>query len=180
LDANIWSAVQSISAVLTLGLLVYGLKLQKDAARSQRDAAEATREAARWQKDAAEAARATVESAERAQRTTSRPIIRLSLEWHRVLAANNSPIDFVIRVKNVGHGTAVVEQVQIFTWGNLNVSYARTDVGHHPSLEEQFDSDVFLRLLGMRMSALPATLEISPLTEATRAIDVGGETRHDI
>ena len=152
---ELWTAVQAVAAVSTLGLLTYGLKLQRDTAQ---------------------AARATVEAAERTQRIASRPALLLYSDWQREFEASNSPMTLLVGVKNVGHGTPVVERIQISQWGNPpQLDYRTTESGNREQLEQQFDVEIFQRVVGDRLETLSATLNLESLAEGTRALEVGGK-----
>ena len=133
--------------------------------RSQRAAVTA-------QQDATEAAKTAAEAADKAQRIQVRPALRLEWDERRMVPANNSPILLSHVVRNVGHGTAVIDRIKLFEWGNLRVDFHDTR-GLEQKLAEQFDTDIFQRLEGVLMQSIPVELHIPRLTNIDRALEVG-------
>jgi hypothetical protein len=133
--------------------------------RSQRAAAAA-------QGEATKAARHAAEAADRAQRIQVRPTLRLEWDQRPAEDADNVPIVLSLLARNVGHGTAVIERVRLFEYGNLRVEFQDTR-GLKLQIAEQFDLEIFQRLEGVRLESIPARLEIPALTEADRALEVG-------
>jgi len=125
--------------------------------------------AAAAQQEAAKAAQEAAGSADRAQRTQVRPTLRF--EWDQGAAedAYNVPIVLTYRVRNVGHGTAVLECVRLLEYGNLRMEFRDTR-GFEQKLAEQFDVDIFQRLIGVRLDSVPARLNLPALTEGDRAL----------
>jgi hypothetical protein len=154
-----------ITGGVSAGAAVVAVYFAARADRAQRTAVAAQREAT-------QAAREAAASADKAQRIQVRPA--LSLEWteRRALPANNAPILLSHVVRNVGHGTAEISRIQLFEWGNLRVDFQDTR-GLEQKLAEQFDTDIFQRLEGVRMQTIPVELCIPPLTNTNRALEVG-------
>ena len=176
-----WEMVQAAAALATLGLLVYALRLQRESARAQEKTARAALELGRLQREsletlrtAADATRHAVESARQAQELALRPVLRLSLEVRGLIPdVGNTPVVFAGCVVNVGHGTAIIERVQLSAREVAHLDY-RTTAGSEQQLEEQFDRDLFRSLAGAKLEDLSAHLTLTPLIDSTRALEVGG------
>lgn len=124
------------------------------------------------QREANQAAREAAESAEKAQRIQVRPALRLEWDDRLELPATNAPVPLSLLVRNVGHGTAAIERIRLFEHGNLRVEFHDTR-GIEQRLVEQCDVELFQVLVGVRMDAIPAELDITPLTDVDRALEVG-------
>lgn len=133
--------------------------------RSQRAAVTA-------QLEATEAANAAAVAADKVQRIQVRPALRFEWDEQRMVPANNSPVLLSHVVRNIGHGTAVIDRIKLFEWGNLRVDFHDTR-GFEQKLVEQFDTDIFQRLEGVRMHSIPVELCIPPLTNIDRGLEVG-------
>jgi type II secretory pathway pseudopilin PulG len=172
---EVLAAVAVLGIAATVALLVQGLRVWRESARLQREAVEAASRAARSQYDAAEALRAAIESARRTQELAARPVLRFSWEVRgRVPDVGHSPVVFAATVTNVGHGTAVIEQVRILTQGVARVTYSSAEGDGLERLKEELDREVFQRIAGASLEALSAHLTLAPLTDSTRALEVGG------
>jgi hypothetical protein len=171
---EVLAAVQALSAAAVVALLAYGLKAARESARLHKEALEAASRAARSQHDAAEALHAAMDSARRAQELASRPVLRFSWEVRGRVDVGHSPVVFAAAVANVGHGTAVIERVQILTQGVLRMEYSSCESEELERLKAEFDREVFQRIAGARMETLSAHLTLAPLTDSTRALEVGG------
>ena len=168
-------AVQALSAVAVVALLAWCLGVVRESTRLHREALEAASRAARSQHEAAEVVRATVESAWRVQELAARPVLRFGWEVRgRVPDVGHSPVVFAACVTNVGHGTAVIERVQISTHGTLRLDYTRAEGADLADLEAAFDREVFQRIVGTGLETLSAHLTLAPLGDDTRALEVGG------
>jgi hypothetical protein len=133
--------------------------------RSQRTAVNA-------QQEATAAAKAAAESADKAQRTQVRPALSLEWDQRREFPAINAPILLSHTIRNVGHGTALIESIGLFERGNLRLEFHDTrDL--EQKLAEQFDVEIFQRLEGVLMRSIPVELYIPPLTDIDRALEVG-------
>jgi hypothetical protein len=159
-DLATWitGGVSALAAVVAVNFAARADRAQRTAVAAQREATQAAREAA--------------EAADRVQRIQIRPA--LSLEWadRRVLPANNAPILLSRVVRNVGHGTAVIEHIKLFEHGNLRVEFHDTR-GIEQKIVEQFDVELFQPLEGVLMHSIPVELYIPPLTDIDRALEVG-------
>lgn len=138
------------------------------AARADR----AQRAAVMAQREATAAAREAAGSADKAQRIQIRPALRIDLDQQRGTNANGTPVILTLTVRNVGHGTAVIERVKLFQYGNPGVDYNDT-YGFEQKLSEQFEQAIFLPLAGLPLTGAPAGLSLPALTDSTRALEAG-------
>ena len=134
------------------------------AVRSQRAAVDA-------QEEATAAAREAAASADKAQRIQFRPALHVSFQQHRDPDVDGMPVTLALAVRNVGHGTAVIEGIRLFQYGNASMEYHDTR-GAEQKLTEQFDGELFLRLAGVRLEST-AELHLPPLTDIDRALETG-------
>ncbi len=172
---EVLAGVAVLGVAATVALLAQGLRVWRESARLQKEAVEAASRAARSQHDAAEALHAAMESARRSQELAARPVLRFSWDVRgRVPDVGHSPVVFAATVTNVGHGTAVIERVRILTQGVLRLTYSSTEGDGLEHLNDEFDREVFQRIAGTRMETLSAHLTLAPLTDSTRALEVGG------
>lgn len=138
------------------------------AARADR----AQRTAVMAQREATAAAREAAESADRAQRIQIRPALRIALDEQCGANPNGTPSILTLSVRNVGHGTAVIDRVKLFQFGNLSLDYNET-YGFEQKLSEQFEAAIFVPLAGLPLSGAAAGLMLPPLRDSTRALEVG-------
>lgn len=159
-DLATWitGGVSALAAVVAIYFAARADRAQRTAVIAQQEATQAAREAA--------------ESADKAQRIQVRPALRLQWTERPLLPANNAPIVLSLEVRNVGHGTATIERVRLLEYGNLRVEFHDTR-GAEQRIVEQFDTEIFQRLEGVLMQAIPVQLRVPPLTEVDRALDVG-------
>ena len=169
------AAVQVLSLVAVVAMLTYALRAWRESALLQRESVEAASRAAASQHAAAETLRITLESARFAQELAFRPALRFSWEVRgHVPDVGHSPVVFAATVTNVGHGTAIIERVRILTQGAVRLEYSQAEGEGLERLAEDFDREVFQRLAGTDMQTLAAQLTLAPLTDSTRALEVGG------
>lgn len=169
------AAVQVLGLVAAVALLAYGLRVWRESARLQKESIEAASRAAASQHAAAETLRVTLESARFAQELAFRPALRFSWEVRgHVPDVGHAPVVFAATVTNVGHGTAVIERVRILTDGIARLEYSKAEGDEHARLAEEFDREVFQRMAGTRLETLSAQLTLAPLSDTTRALEVGG------
>jgi hypothetical protein len=168
--------VQAVAAVAAVALLAYALKVGRDSVRLHKEALESMSRAARSQHDTAEALAEAMDSARRAQELAARPVLKLAWEVRgRVPDVGHSPVVFAASVTNVGHGTAVLERVRILTRGVVRLDYSSTEGDAHERLKGEFDREVFRSIAGTEIATLEARLTLAPLTDGTRALEVGGK-----
>lgn len=79
--------------------------------------------------------------------------------------ANGTPTVLTLSVRNVGHGTAVIERVQLFQYGNASVDYNDT-YGFEQKLSEQFETAIFVPLAGLLLSGAAAGLALPALRDS--------------
>jgi len=169
------AAVQVASLVAVIALLARALPVWRESARLQKEAIEAASQAAASQHAAAETLRITLESARFAQELAFRPALRVAWEVRgHVPDVGHSPVVFAATVTNVGHGTAVIERVRLFLQGVARLEYSKAEGEELERLKEEFDREVFQVLAGARMEDLAAQFTLAPLTDSTRALEVGG------
>jgi hypothetical protein len=173
----IWWVVQGVVVAATAVALVYALWLQRGQSQAARVAGEVARETARLSLRAAElqaqsiqAAGAAVEAAARVQRLAARPVLKVGLAVLGLSDVGRTPVVFALRVQNVGHGTAVLEEVRLRVRGELAFSYGSgaTD------LEGRIDTEVFQRAVGASVQSLSGKLHVMPLTDDARALEAAG------
>ena len=124
------------------------------------------------QQRATEAAGQAAEAADRAQRIQVRPALRIDWDQRAAEDVFNVPILLTLYVRNVGHGTAIIERVMLFERGNPRLDFGDTR-NIEQELAEQLDVEIFQRLEGVPIAAIPGGLRISPLTDNDRALEVG-------
>lgn len=169
--------VQALAGAAAAVALVYALWLQRGQSRAAREAGEVARDTARLALQAAElqaqaiqSARAAVEAAARVQRLASRPVLRIGLAVQGLGDVGRTPVVFALRVQNVGHGTAVIEEVRLRVRGEPALSYDTATAG----LAQRVDSEVFQRAVGASLRSLSADLHVMPLTDDARALEAAG------
>ncbi len=173
----IWWVVQGVVVAAAAVALVYALWLQRGQSQAARVAIEAAREAARISLQVAElqaqsiqSAGVVVEAAARVQRLAARPVLKVGLAVQGLSDMGRTPVVFALRVQNVGHGTAVLEEVRLRVRGELALSYA----SGANDLESRIDTEVFQRAVGASVQSLSGKLEVMPLTDDARALEAAG------
>jgi hypothetical protein len=186
--SSIWWVAQGAVVAAAAVALVYGLWLQRTQLHGARVAGEVARETARLALQAAElhaqsiqSARAAVEAAARVQRLAARPVLKVGLGVKGLMDVGRTPVVFFLRVTNVGHGTAVIEQVRLLVRGEPALTYGSADAGPGPTaaqraaqLAAQVETRVFQRAVGASLQALSGHLTVLPLTDDVRALEVSG------
>jgi hypothetical protein len=173
---EVLAALEALAVCATLALLGYALKVARDSARLHRESLEAASRTASSQHDTATALASAMDAARRAQALAARPALRFAWEVRgRVPDVGHSPVVFAACVTNVGHGTAVIERVRILTHGSVRLEYSSAEGEGLERLKEDFDREVFRNLAGTALSTLAAHLTLAPLTDSTRALEVGGK-----
>jgi hypothetical protein len=173
----IWSVVQGVVVAAAAIALLYALWLLRGQSRAARAAGEVAHETARLSLQAAElqaqamqSARAAVEAATRVQRLAARPVLKVGLAVQGLSDVGRTPVIFALHLQNVGHGTAVIEEVQLWVRGELALAYGigATD------LADRVDEAVFQRAVGASVQSLSGTLTVMPLTDDVRALEASG------
>ena len=159
IDLATWtSVISAIAAVVAVYFSARATRAQRAAVVAQQEATAAARDAAK--------------SADKAQRIQIRPALRINLDQQHGSNANGTPVTLTLTVRNVGHGTAVIERVKLFQYGNPGVEYTDTH-GYEQKLLEQFDQAIFVPLAGLPLTGAAAGFSLPPLTDSTRALEVG-------
>lgn len=179
---SIWSVVQAVAVTATVIALIYGLWLQRSQTHVSRAAAEAARESARLSLQAAElqaqsiqSARATVEAAARVQRLAARPVLKIGLTVQGLTGgAGRNPVVFALRLHNVGHGTAVIDQVRMAVRGEPVLTYGSGLAATRAELAERMETEVFRRAVGSSLQALSGKLTVTALADDARALEASG------
>jgi hypothetical protein len=174
--------VQIIVVAVLVVALVYGLWLQRAQLESAREAGAAARDTARLSLQAAElqaeaiqAARAAVEAAARIQRLAARPVLKIGLSVQGLTSdVGRTPVVFALRLQNVGHGTAVIEQVALRVRGAPAASYGGDSAETPADLGRRIETEVFQRAVGASLQALSGTLAVTALTDDARALEAAG------
>lgn len=159
-DLATWitGGISAIAAVVAVYFAARADRAQRTAVVAQQEAAAAAREAA--------------ESADKAQRINIRPALHLQLSKQQGSSFFGTELAVELRVSNVGHGTAVIDCVKLFQYGNPGIEYHDTS-GFEQKLREQFDEKIFVPLVGHRMEMAAAVLTLPALTDSTRALEAG-------
>jgi len=175
--SSIWWVVQGVVVAAAAVALVYALWLQRGQSQAARAAGEVARETARLSLQAAElqaqsiqSARAAVEAAARVQRLAARPVLKVGLAVQGLSDVGRTPVVFALRIHNVGHGTAVIDEVRLRVRGELALSY---DSGAE-DLAGRIDTDVFQRAVGASVQSLSGKLTVTRLTDDARALEAAG------
>ena len=156
----IWWVVQGVVVAAAAVALVYGLWLQRGQSAATRRAVETAHETARLalqaaqlQAESMQSARAAVEAAARVQRLAARPVLKVGLSVQGLSDVGRTPVVFALRVQNVGHGTAVLEEVRLRVRGEPALTYGPdTD-----DLAGRVDACVFQRAVGTSVQSLSGT-----------------------
>ena len=175
---SVFWMVQGCVVAATAAALLYALWLQRGQSQGARVAAESARETARLSLQAAELhalalkeARAAVEAAARVQRLAARPVLKIGLTMPGLLAeVGRSPVVFALHARNVGHGTAVIEEVRVLVRGEPALTYGRDTA----DLARRIETEVFQRAVGASVQALSGKLTVTPLTDDARALEAAG------
>ncbi|HTV80919.1 MAG TPA: hypothetical protein VMF03_21895 [Steroidobacteraceae bacterium] len=160
---NGWWLLQGLIVVAIAAALVYGLWLLRGHSRAASLAAE-------LQARSIEAARAAVEAAARVQRLAARPVLKVGLVMQGSSDVGRTPVSFALQVRNVGHGTAVLQEIRLRVRGEPALSYA----GGAPDLAGQVDAQVFQRAVGASVQSLSGRLQVTALTDDVRAVEAAG------
>lgn len=173
----IWWMVQGVVVAGAAVALLCALWLLRRQAQAARVAGDVAHETARLSLQAAElhaqsiqSARAVVDAATRVQRLAARPVLKVGLAVQGLSDVGRTPVVFAMRVLNVGHGTAVIEEVQLWVRGELALAYA---VGA-TDLAGRVDAAVFQRAVGASVQSLSGKLTVTPLTDDIRALEAAG------
>jgi len=173
----IWWVVQGAVVAGAAVALVYALWLlrgQSQAAQVANDVARETArlslQAAQLQAQSIQSARAVVEAATRVQRLAARPVLKVGFAVQGLSDVGRTPVVFALRLQNVGHGTAVIEEVQLWVRGELALAYG---VGA-TDLAGRIDAAVFQRAVGASVQSLSGKLTVTPLTDDARALEAAG------
>lgn len=174
---SIWWLLQGGVVAVAAVALVYALWLQRGQSRAARAAGEAARESARLSLQAAElqaasiqSARAAIEAAARVQRLAARPVLKVGLAVQGLSDVGRTPVIFALRVQNVGHGTAVLEEVRLRVRGQPALTYG---VGTD-ELAGRLDAQVFQIAVGASVESLSGKLQVLALTDEVRALEAAG------
>jgi hypothetical protein len=175
--ATIWWVVQGAVVAVAAVAVVYALWLLRGQSESARVAGEVARETARLSLRAAElhaqsiqSATAVVAAAARVQRLAARPVLKVGLAVQGLSDVGRTPVVFALRVRNVGHGTAVIDEVRLRVRGESVLTY---DSGAQ-DLAGRIDAEVFQRAVGASVQSLSGKLEVPTLTDAVRAVEAAG------
>ncbi len=175
--STIWWVAQGVVVAAAAVALVYGVWLQRGQSQAARVAGETARETARLSLQAAglqaesiQSARAAVEAAARVQRLAARPVLKVGLSVDGLADVGRTPVVFALRIQNVGHGTAVLEEVRLRVRGEPALSYGP---GAN-DLEGRFDAQVFRRAVGASVQSLSGQLRMVALTDDARALEAAG------
>ena len=166
----------------TVAALVYGVWLQRSQGQGARAAAEALRETARLTLQAAElqaqaiqSAGAVVAAAARVQRLAARPVLKIGLKVHGLSSdVGRTPVVFALRLQNVGHGTAVIDQVRLAVRGTPVLTYGSGPAQTAAELGGRIETEVFQRAVGSSLRALSGKLTVTALTDEARALEASG------
>lgn len=170
----VW-VVQSIAVVLIAAMLGYSLWLLRSQLHTARDSARLALQAAELQAQTIQSARAAVEAAARVQRLAARPVLKIGLNVQGLSTdVGRTPVVFALRVHNVGHGTAVIEEVQLWVRGELALAYGSAGAGGDPVLNQRIEAEVFQRAVGASLQALSGKLTVTQLTDEARALEASG------
>jgi hypothetical protein len=174
---SIWWLLQGGVVAVAAVALAYALWLQRGQSGAARAAGEAARESARLSLQAAElqaasiqSARAAIEAAARVQRLAARPVLKVGLAVQGLSDVGRTPVIFALRVQNVGHGTAVLEEVRLRVRGQPALTYG---VGTD-ELAGRLDAQVFQIAVGASVESLSGKLQVLALTDEVRALEAAG------
>jgi hypothetical protein len=174
--------VQLIVLAVTALALLCGLWLLRSQMLSARAADEAARDTARLSLQAAQlqaqsiqSARAAVEAAARVQRLAARPALKIGLSVQGLSSdVGRTPVVFALRLQNVGHGTAVIEQVGLLIRGAPALTYGSGAAETPEDLARRIERDVFQRAVGSSLQALSGKLRVTALADEARALEAAG------
>src|ERR1700743_1382115 len=105
MDGSIWWVVQGVVVAATAVTLVYALQAAREAARLSARAAELQAQSLR-------SPPAAVAESARVQRLAARPVLKVGLTVQGMSDVGRTPVVFALRVQNVGHGTAGIDEVR--------------------------------------------------------------------
>jgi hypothetical protein len=186
--SSIWWLLQGIVVAAAAVALVYGLWLQRAQGQAARIAGEVARETARLSLKAAElqaqsvqSAQAVVEAAARVQRLATRPALKIGLAVQGPVGdLGRTPVFFALRLRNVGHGTAVIDEVRLLVRGEAALTYGSelaAGADRAAGIEElsrRIESQVFQPAVGSSLQSLSGRLTVLPLAEEARALEAAG------
>jgi hypothetical protein len=174
--------VQLIVLAVTALALLCGLWLLRSQMLSARAADEVARDTARLslqvaqlQAQSIQSARAAVEAAARVQRLAARPALKIGLTVQGLSSdVGRTPVVFALRLQNVGHGTAVIERVELLIRGAPALTYGSGAAETHEDLGRRIERDVFQRAVGSSLQGLSGKLTVTALAEEARALEAAG------
>jgi hypothetical protein len=177
--SSIGWVVQAIAVAATALALVYGLWLLRAQTRAARAAGEAARDtasltlkAAELQSRAIQSAAAVVEAAARVQRLAARPVLKIGLKVHGLSSeVGRNPVVFALRLQNVGHGTAVIDQIRLVVRGETALTYGSGLAQTNAELARRIETEVFQHAVGSSLQALSGKLTVTALTDDARALE---------
>jgi hypothetical protein len=165
---SVWSVVLVIGVAVTATALLYGLWLARDTARL-------SLQAAQLQAQALPSAQAAIEAAARVQRLATRPVLKIALTVQGLSSdVGRTPVVFALRLHNVGHGTAVIEQVELHLRGAAVLTYGGGVAESNAQLARRIETEVFAPAVGASLQALSGKLTVTALADEARALEAAG------
>jgi hypothetical protein len=165
---SIWSVVLVIVVAATALALLYGLWLARDTARL-------ALRTAQLHAQALPSAQAAVEAAARVQRLAARPVLKIGLTIQGLSSdVGRTPVVFALRLQNVGHGTAVIEQIALHVRGELALTYGGGIPESNAQLAARIETKVFTPAVGASLQALSGKLTVTALADEARALEASG------
>jgi hypothetical protein len=162
---SIWSVVLVIVVAATAMALLYGLWLARDTARL-------SLKTAQLHAQAVPSLQAAVEAAARVQRLATRPVLKIGLTIQGLSSdVGRTPVVFALRLQNVGHGTAVLEQIELRVRGAPVLSYGGGVAESNAELAARIESQVFAPAVGASLQALSGKLTVTALADEARALE---------
>lgn len=169
-----WIA-QLIVLALTALALLWGLWLQRSQWHAARETARLSAQSAQLQAQSMESARAAIEAAARVQRLAVRPVLKIGLSVQGLTSdVGRTPVVFALRLQNVGHGTAVIEQVEFLIRGVPALSYGSGAAESTDEVRRRIETEVFQRAVGASLQALSGKLTVTALSDDARALEAAG------
>jgi hypothetical protein len=165
---SLWMVVLVIVVALTAMALLYGLWLARDTARLSLTVAQ-------LQAQALPSVQAAVEAAARVQRLATRPVLKIGLIVQGLSSdVGRTPVVFALRLQNVGHGTAVIEQIELHVRGAPALTYGGGLRESNAELASRIETQVFAPAVGASLQALSGKLTVTALADEARALEASG------
>ena len=82
-----------------------------------------------------------------------------------------NPVIFALRLQNVGHGTAVIDEIRLVVRGEPALTYGSGLAQTNAELARRIETEVIPHAVGSSLQALSGKLTVTALTDDARALE---------